>query len=102
MTEVEIYGGGHRTWLNNQLVCLWGAPSSVYKGVGEGRAGPLYGAPKGGVLLPVGVGFPPPLLGVGEEGRGAEREGKGGRPPTQFGLGLGCAPLPWPPPPLSN
>ena len=39
MTEVEIYGGGHRTRLNNQLVCLWGAPSPVYKGVEEGRAG---------------------------------------------------------------
>ena len=56
--------GGHRTWLkiNDQLVCLWGAPSRIYKGVEEGeRAGPL-GAPKGGVLLPVGVGFPLPHL----------------------------------------
>ena len=26
MTEVEYGGGGHRTRLNNQLVCLWGAP----------------------------------------------------------------------------
>ena len=35
------------TALNNQLVCLWGAPSPVYKGGEEGRANPLYGAPKG-------------------------------------------------------
>ena len=71
-------------------LCVYGVPPSpVYKGVEEGRAGPLYGAPKGGVLLPVGVGFPPSLVGVGEEGRGRGREGKGGRPPSQFGLGLG-------------
>ena len=30
MTEVEICGGGHRTRLNNQLVCLWGAPCCRY------------------------------------------------------------------------
>ena len=61
MTEVDYGGGGHRTWLkiNDQLVCLWGAPSPVYKGVEEGRAGPLYGTPQGGFLLLVGVGFPP-------------------------------------------
>ena len=81
MTEVEICGGGHRTRLNNQLVCLWGAPSHVYKGGEEGRAGPLMARPRGGVLLLVGVGFPPSLVGVGEEGRGRGREGKGGRPP---------------------
>ena len=44
MTEVDYGGGGHRTRLrkiNDQLVCLWGAPGHVYKGVeevGEGRA----------------------------------------------------------------
>ena len=47
MTEVEICGGGHRTRLNNQLVCLWDAPSPVYKGVEEGRAGPLMARPRG-------------------------------------------------------
>ena len=57
MTEVEICGGGHYTRLNNQLVCLWGAPSPVYKGVEEGEGRPSHGAPKGGVLLPVGVGL---------------------------------------------
>ena len=49
MIEVEYGGRGHRTRLRNdhedQLVCLWGAPAPVYKGVEEGRAGPLYGAP---------------------------------------------------------
>ena len=60
MTEVDYGGGGHRTRLRDQLVCLWGAPSPVYKGVEEGRAIPLYGAPQGGFLLLVGVGFPLP------------------------------------------
>ena len=39
--EVDYGGGGHRTRLRDprdQLLCLWGAPSSVYKG-GEERAG---------------------------------------------------------------
>ena len=48
VTEVEYGGGGHRTRLRNnhedQLVCPWGAPAPVYKGVEEGRADPLYGA----------------------------------------------------------
>ena len=45
----------------------------------------------GGVLLPSRVGFPPPpsLVGLGVEGMGTKEEGKGGRPPSQFGLGLG-------------
>ena len=42
----------------NQLVCLWGAPLPVYKGVEEGEGRPSHGAPKGGELLPVGVGLP--------------------------------------------
>ena len=91
MTEVEICGGGHRTRLNHQLVCLWGAPFPVYKGVEEGRAA-LYGAPKGGVLLPVGVGFLPSLVGVGEEGRGRGREGKGARPPPNSDWAWGARP----------
>ena len=49
MTEVDYGGGGHRTRLRNdhkdQLVCLGVPPAPVYKGVEEGRAGPLYGAP---------------------------------------------------------
>ena len=62
MTEVDYGGGGHRTRLkiNDQLVCSWGAPSPVYKGVEEGERAGLIGAPKGRVLLPVGVGFPLP------------------------------------------
>ena len=39
--EVDYGGGGHRTRLRDprdQLLCLWGAPSSVYKR-GEERAG---------------------------------------------------------------
>ena len=49
MIEVEFGGRGHRTRLRNalkdQLVCLGVSPTPVYKGVEEGRAGPLYGAP---------------------------------------------------------
>ena len=45
--EEDYGGGGHRTRLNNQLVCIWGAPSPVYKGVEEGRVGPLMASPRG-------------------------------------------------------
>ena len=41
----------------DQLVCLWGAPAPVYKGVEEGRADLSMARPRG-VLLPLGVGFP--------------------------------------------
>ena len=38
--EVDYGGGGHRTRLRDQLVCLWGASTSVYKGAkGGGGAG---------------------------------------------------------------
>ena len=50
MTEVDYGGGGHRTRLreiDDQLVCLWGAPSPVYKGVEEGEGRPSHGAPNG-------------------------------------------------------
>ena len=66
MTEEEICGGGHRTWLKDQLdqlVCLWGAPSLVYKGVEEGaswpqgvRPSPVY---KGGREEAAGLGGAP-------------------------------------------
>ena len=46
----------------DQLVCLEVPPAPVYKGVEEGEGRPSLGAPKGGVLLPVGVGFPLPKL----------------------------------------
>ena len=48
MTEVDHGGGGHRTRLKDQLInlCVYGVPpAAVYKGVEEGRVGPLYGAP---------------------------------------------------------
>jgi len=45
MVEVDYGGGGHHTRLRDKLVCLWGAPSLVYKGVEEGEGRPLYGAP---------------------------------------------------------
>ena len=62
MIEVEYDGRGHRTRLrndlNDQLVCLEVPPASVYKGAkGEGAAG--QGGRAKGVLLPLGVGFPP-------------------------------------------
>ena len=66
--------------------CVSGVPPApVYKGVVEG-------AGQGGwrVQLPPGVGLPLFLLGVGE-GRKRKEGGRkgGGRPPSQFGLGLG-------------
>ena len=73
--------GGHRTRLKNQLVCLWGAPSPVYKGVEEGEGQPSMTRP-GGVLLPPGVGFPPSLVGLGEKEGGEREEGKGGAAPS--------------------
>ena len=69
MTEVEICGGGHRTRLNNQLVCLWGAPSPVYKGGEEEATGQQGAHQGGGLLFPVGVGIPPFLVQEGEEGK---------------------------------
>ena len=47
-----------------------------------------------GVLLPLGVGLPPFLVGLGLEGEGVEEKEEGGRRPpllVQFGLGLGRA-----------
>ena len=58
----------------------------------------------GGVLLPLGVGFPPSLVRLGEK-EGGEREERGAPPPflVQFGLeGDGARGLPWPPLPLST
>ena len=57
-----VEGGTAHGWerSTDQLVFLEVPPAPVYKGVEEGRAGPLYGAPRG-VLLPPGVGFPPSM-----------------------------------------
>ena len=42
----------------DQLVCLWGAPSPVYKGGEEEEGRPQGAHPKVGILLLVGVGLP--------------------------------------------
>ena len=79
--EVEYGGRGHRTRLRNdlkdQLVCLEVPPASVYKGAkGEGAAG--QGGRAKGVLLPLGVGLPPPILvGIGFLEGGKRERGAG-------------------------
>src|SRR3954467_15303323 len=87
-------------------LCVLGCPHApVYKGA-RGEAGrPLLGAPGGGILLLVGVGFPSFLLLLGGGKEGGEGEGKGGAAPpflVQFGPeGRGRADQPWPPLSLS-
>ena len=91
-------------------LCVYGVPPTpVYKGVEEGRAGPLYGAPWGSPT-PTGSRIPPFLVQLGilpsirsrRQGRGREKGRKEGAQPlalVQFGLGLGGArglPLPLP------
>ena len=59
----------------------------------------------GGVLLPLGVGFPPSLVGLGQKEGGEREEGKGGAAPflVQFILeGEGARGLPWLPLSLST
>ena len=97
MTEVDYGGGGHRTRLreiNDQLVCLWGAPGHVYKGVEEGGRVGHYGAPwrsptpTGSRILPL------PSSRSRSQGKGREKRRKEGAQPlplVQFGLGLGGA-----------
>ena len=74
----------------DQLVstCVFrGAPASVYKGGEEGRLAGQRGRRRR-VLLPLGVGFLPPILvQLGFLG-GGKRE-KGGRPPLLVLIGLG-------------
>ena len=70
MTEVEICGGGHRTRLRTQLMCLWGAPSPVYKGGEEGAGRPHGVRPKEGNPTPTRIRFPPFLVQLGGEGKG--------------------------------
>jgi hypothetical protein len=79
-------GGAPHPALIKSLVCLAGAPPSVYNGGREG-AGPLGVAhQRGGVLLGVGL---PLLVGLllqgGKGGREREKE-RGVRPLVQFGL----------------
>ena len=62
-------------------MCLWGAPSPVYKGGEEEEGRPQGVRPRGGLLLLVGVGFPLFLVQVGEGGGGGgEKEGGERRP----------------------
>ena len=81
MIEVEYGGRGHRTRLRNdlkdQLVCSRVPPASVYKGSkGEGLAG--QGGRARRVLLPLGVGSPPPNPSWTRIPRGGKRERGGG------------------------
>ena len=73
MTEVAYGGGGHRTWLKDQLInlCVNGVLlASVYKGGEEGRPTGPRCAPKCGVLIGLQV-----LVGVHQE-EGREKEGE--------------------------
>ena len=76
--------------------CVYGVPPApVYKGARGGGGRPGRGVPRGGVLLPLGVGLLLFLVGVGE-GKERERrrrkEGAGPLALNQFGLGLGGTP----------
>ena len=56
-----LEGAPHTAKRSMINLCVYGVPPSpVYKGVEEEERADLLGAPKGGVLLPVGVGFPLP------------------------------------------
>ena len=77
-----VEGAPHTAKRSMINLCVYGVPPPLYiKEWMRGGAGPLYGAPQGGFLLLVGVGSPPSLVGVGEEGRGRGKEGKGVGPP---------------------
>ena len=102
MIEVDYGGGGHCTRLgeiNDQLVCLEVPLPPYIKEQGGGRPA-LVGAPGGGILLLVGVGFPSFLLLLAGGKEGKEIGGrKGGAPPPcpiQTG-GKGARGCPWPP-----
>ena len=87
MTEVDYGEEGHRTRLgeiNDQLVCLEVPLPPYIKEQGGGQPA-LEGAPGGGILLLVGVGFLPFLLLLGGGKEGEEREGKA--PPLLVQLG---------------
>ena len=84
MTEVEYGRGGHRTLLGeiNRSTCVsMGCPLATYIKEWRRGRGPAPMARPRGVLLPLGVGFPPSLVGLGEKEGGEREEGKGGRRP---------------------
>ena len=60
----------------DQLACLWSASTSVCKGPKGGRLAGHKGCARR-VLLPLGVGFPPPpiLVGIGFAEEGKEKGG---------------------------
>ena len=93
MTEVEYGGRGHRTRLRNDLndqLCVYGVPpASVYKGWRRRRPAKAIVAARMGVLLPPGVGFPPPIL----VGTGFLEERKRGRGRRAAHLGLPLSPF---------
>ena len=75
---------------------LGGASLPVYKGVEEGADQGEEARPRGGVLLPPGVGLLLFLFGEGE-GRKRNEGGRKGGPgplPIRIGLGGGGGPLP--------
>ena len=90
MTEVDYGGGGECTRLETINLCVYGVPPPPY--IKEWRRGPAKGVarPKGGVQPQPGVGLPhfPIRSRRGKEEGGGKKE-RGGRPPSQFGLGLG-------------
>ena len=60
----------------------------------EKRRAGLLGATKGGVLLPVGVGFPLSLVGVGGKEGGERGKERGAGPPPNSDWAWGGAPPP--------
>ena len=83
-----VEGGTAHGWERSMInLSVLGCPLPLYiKEQGGGRPA-LEGAPGGGILLLVGVGFPSFLLLLGGGKEGGEGEGKGGAPPflVQFG-----------------
>ena len=67
---LQRYDRGVKLWrvaphtAKDQLVCLWGAPSPVYKGGEEDAGWPLGRAPRRGILLGLGSASRTPHLGA--------------------------------------
>src|SRR4051812_31518538 len=67
--------------MNDQLVCLWGAPSPIYKGVEEGEGPTLLGAPQGESYSRSRTPTLP-RVGVGEREGGERGKERGAPPPS--------------------